>query len=446
MADEILDYPEAGRWYRVKSGDRFTFLAGTLYGDQSKANVIVSANSFVLNRGLSPEDYPWIYPGDALFLPLNPPVDKFKRLAERRLPGDNPDDFTLIIGGRRVPVEAGRVVRTMNTLSDQWSAKIAWTPFADPELDELIRPGSFSKASVYLGGELMINGQLFGIETILGNRQSADLTGYSYTVNMLDSSVVAPYERTNISLEAYCISQAYPHSVNVTIDDGVGQGPPFAKVSSDFQSKKGGEVIRLAAQRGLLATSDELGDLVITQAKTDGETVGSIQEGDPGAREYRAKFDGRARFRTTLALGSTGKRGRYSNGARRSVPIDRYNTAVAIDENIIIDRNITFKPDDSDGQTIEDAAKWRKNKAIIDSMSTPFPYDDWYFKGKLWQPNTLITVVSPSMWTGPQGYTYLIQKVEYIFEGGGRKVILSLVPPEAYTKENVREPWQYMER
>jgi hypothetical protein len=41
----------------------------------------------------------------------------------------------------------------------------------------------------------------------------------------------------------------------------------------------------------------------------------------------------------------------------------------------------------------------------------------------------------------PDGFTFLIKSVEYIFEPDGKKSVLNLVPPQVYTGEPLEEPW-----
>jgi len=65
----------------------------------------------------------------------------------------------------------------------------------------------------------------------------------------------------------------------------------------------------------------------------------------------------------------------------------------------------------------------------------------WYApNGELWAPNTIVTVKSPTLYLD-DGYNFLIREVTYDFSASGTTANLSLVPPEAYTGEEIVEPW-----
>lgn len=442
MAKEILDFPVAGKRYRVKAGDRFSFLAGAVYGNPAKKELIVQANPFVIGRPISLEDLPTIYAGNILQIPYDAPIERFKRTTKLKLLNKKRDDFTLLIEGRELIVESGRVVRTMDTLSDAWTATIAWTPFADPELDRITAPSSYSEASVYLGSDLMVNGQFFTPTRRLGARQEQTLEGFSFTINAVDSTIRPPYEKNNIDLKQRALDMMTPLEVNVSVDSGVSIGGPFDRVSPEPTDLIGNHLTKLASQRGLLLTSDQLGDLLITEAKTGGSSVDTIEEGFPGASEYVVRFDGRKRFQTYRAIGQTAKKRRRSKTESKASPIGNNKSGIVKDDVISVPRFLTFRADEASSANIEDAAIWKRNKAIVDSLTLPFPVPSWYnSKGKLWRENTLVTVVSPTIGTGFEGATLLIRQVEYIYDKGGTTAVLSLIPPEAYTKQIVQEPW-----
>ena len=76
------------------------------------------------------------------------------KLALSYVENKSKEDFTLIIEGREIKIQSGKIIRTMDTAADGWTAKMSWIPGEDKKLDRILRPYSYSKASVYLGSTL----------------------------------------------------------------------------------------------------------------------------------------------------------------------------------------------------------------------------------------------------------------------------------------------------
>jgi prophage tail gpP-like protein len=435
MSKEILETPVAGKRYLVKKGDRFTFLASAVYGNSAKAQLIVDANPDVIGRPLSLENLPTIYAGDVLNIPEHA---KFKRKFQEKLAGKDPDEFTLVIEGREIYVESAKITRTMDTFADGWTAEIPWTPGADKNIDEITSAYGYQDAAVYLGGDLIVGGALYIVTPTLGlPGQKKILKGFSYTVDMLDSTIRPPYEKNKVTLLQRCQDFSFPHEINVEVDEGVDLGGPFARVTGSPTQTEADHLMGLASQRGILLTSDIFGDLLLTVAKTNGVPVDTIEEDFPASQDYSITFDGRKRWQTYRAIGQSARRGKRSKKTR-----GKFNKSGITKDNVVSRyRFLTFQSDDTDSGDVEKSAEWKKNKAIADSLTFPFPASSWRDKSKkLWRENTLVTIKSETI-GAPDGFTFLIRQVDYNYQTDGTPATLHLVPPEVYTREEIVEPW-----
>ena len=340
------------------------------------------------------------------------------------IPGRGADDLTIIIGGLDVRVEAANIIRTIDTAADAWTAVLDWTPGEDQALDRVLRPFSYPQASVYLGGQLAVNGALYGVAPSFGAHRCVELEGFSLTADAIDSSMLPPYEFNNVTLEQHAQALLKPFGIVAVFEADM--GGKFDRITAEPSDTVFGHLAALAAQRGALITSTANGEMLFTRAKRGG-SAGTITEGEAGALQWAARFEGRERFSAYRA---------YGHG-----PKARSKTVTATDATISRHRVMTFSSEDTTLGNIGVSAEWRKSKQIAKSFGFPLPVDSWWApNGKLWAPNTLLTVVAPSLML-PDGFTFLVRAVEFSYAASGTAATLSLVPPGCYSDEGETDPW-----
>lgn len=416
----------AGKPYTIVSGDNLTRIAKQAYGEPSKWTLIWDTNKATLRSG-NPD---LIFPGEVIQLPLNPEVAKIQKalgLPDDTLTGKEPDDFTLILDGNEILVESGRVVRTMDTITDGWTARIAWDP-DNTTLAKVLRPYSYGGAEVYLGSQLAQRGLVYTLKSTLdAEGQSVSLEGFSRAADAIDSSVQPPYERKKITLEQRARELIEPLGLSVTFE--VDEDEQFNKVTAAPSDTIFSHLASLATQRHVLMSSDVEGNVVFYQSRVT-KPVGVILEDLPPYQTLEATFDGRKRFNAYRIIGPSRKR-RAGNAIE----------AIARDDNVPRSRSKTERVTEATAGDIQSIADWRRSKQAADALTIAFPVDSWYSpKGELWRENTIVTVVSKTIFA-PDGFDFLVRSVEYIFEAGGTTAVLNLVPPEVYTGKPIKEPW-----
>jgi prophage tail gpP-like protein len=425
---EIKDWPTPGFQYEIQQRDSAKGLSGIsrkAYGDGTKWRVIWKANKSSArtddpNRGF------WV--GDIITIPGDAPIEEIKEeLREDILPtleNKGEDDFSLLINDVEFPLTAGRALLSMDTAADGWTGTTTWSP-DNPVIAELLKPYSYNEAAVYIGGKLLIRGYIYKVTPILDVRGSViDMEGWSFMADAVDSVIKPPYEQSKVTLEKRARDLLEPLGIEVVYN--IDEDEPFDRVTAGQQDRIFDHLAGLAKQRAALLTSTPQGKALFTKAET-GAPVSVILEDFPPYMESRIEFDGRARFNVYKATAQSPKKSS--------------KTATANDPQVPKSRFMTFSADDATEADLQKAADWQRSKALADALTINFPVNSWYSQeGDLWSPNTIVTVVSPTLFV-PNGFDFMIRSVEFIFQPTGTTAVLGLVPPSVYTGEDLVEPW-----
>lgn len=385
------------------------------------------------------------------------------------------DTLTVIIDNHEIIAESATLIKTMDTGADACAVVMPWEPGLDPEIDRITKRYSYSPSEIYIGDVLVSEQILYDVtQTTNNSGTTKNLEFWSKTADIIDSTVIAPYEMNNVKLTDRCKQQCNPFGIDVILGDDVLKNlnetrkkiykvgekterieefrsgyqnnryniiktpiykskyvtdeKKFPRVKAEPTDAIFPHLAKLASQRGLLLSCTDSGDLLITKANVNSKIVGTIEESASFmADEYSAKFSGRDRYAMYRAIIK-------SSSSRPK------GTQTANDLNVPSPRLLTFNADDNIPGEAKSAAEWRKNKSAADSRSINFPVNSWYAPdGSLWKPNTRVTVISKTLETGEKGFTYLITRVEYKFNSSGSNAVLALVPPEMYSDGVITE-------
>ena len=422
---DIRSTPIPGYRYTVRPGDTPVSISARAYGDRQRWPDIWRANETRLRSG-NPN---LIYPGEVLYIPELPE----RRQVADRLPGSAPDSIRVVSEGIELPVTSARLIRTMDTAADAMTAMIPWTPGADRQLDELLLPYRYPDIDVYLGGELIMSGRIYTVKRqVTQDGRVVEIEAFSTTVDLVQCTVRPPYEYRRIDLvqfaEVYCAPKGLRVEVDPVIGDDVDMQANGPTWTADPMETEFEFLDRIAGQYGLLISSTVTGDFLWTRANTSGRPVDTLDENEtPLPEEYTATFDGTKRYSAYRAIHDDQEGGRVTVDTDPTVPGIRF---------------LTFRADEQRPGNVASAARWRKNKTIADALTVPFPVSGWRDRqDRLWRENSIVTVISPTL-SLPDGFDFLIKRVEYVYASDGVSAILQLVPPQVYTGEDVPEPWR----
>lgn len=409
------------------------------YGSTSGTPMLLAANA-------RPTGATKIRKGEKIIIPGRRPAPV--------LTGKSPDDLTVIVDGVALPMLSCRIIRTMDTCADAWVGRIAWTPGADPRVDAATKPYGYQSCAAYIGNELQIAGCLYVVSPSLDEHgRIVDLTGYSYTADAIDSHVLPPLERSGVTLKqvAEAPGMAPALGLDVHFDGGDWYRGAFSKVCANEGETIFGFLSRLAAQKGGLLSNTRHGDMLFLRANTSQHPVGTLEEGKPPVLEWRAHYDGRKRFYAYRCI-TAGVKGRAKPQAMLlasnapvttgAAPKVKAPTVIDYDYGVPRSRFQTFFADDVTPGNVANAARWKRNKQFADALTQQVPVSGWYApNGKLWDVNTLVTVISPTLHV-PDGFTFLIRSVEFEYTAKhGRTTTLHIIPPQAYTGKEIGDVW-----
>jgi len=423
---DIISFPTANKRYQVIEGDTLNSISLKAYGIDSYISNIVAANPKLSIRETNDSGLPELIINEVLFIPQIPERRNVNQVKNRRIITEKEkDDFTLILDDREIPVFSAKLLLTMDTAADGFSASIAWIPGLDKELDARLLPFKYPKAEIFLGNELQLTGYLYQVNPVLNNQgRVKNLSGASFTAEAIDSNVRPPYELNNMNLQQIANKRLKQIGLKAIFETA--PGGKFDRVTANPWDKIFNNLTELAAQRGILISSTKEGNFLFFLPGS-GENCGTIEEGQPLALSFQANYNGRQRFNTYKAIGQ-------SPGADAQ-------TAMSIDDNVPKTRLFTFSVDDTTPGDIQKAADWKRSKMLADILTMAIPVSSWYApNGKLWKPNNFVTVISETL-DLPDGVTLLIRSVKFLCEVSGTQAILDVVPKEVYTGGKIIDPW-----
>jgi prophage tail gpP-like protein len=411
--------PIPGKQYTIVDENTLSQVAARAYGDAQLWPRIWQANQTRLQSG-NPD---LIFPGETILIPEIP---------ERELPAipasqKDPNAFFIDLEGQEVrPIET-RVIRAIDTVANECRIVIPYAVGEFPLLDEKVKPRTYTKTKVSIGGERVLTGRLYQRTPRVSGGKTLEMIINSSTVDLVDSDMKPPFEFNNITIEELLDKLVKPLGFNtrILVDD---TGGPFERVTINQGEKYGQFFTRLTRQRGLLLTCDQFDRPVLTRANLTDAPIATLEEGiTPGVTGWSNAFNDRDGFREYRAVGRN--------------PLDGNVEATATDERVPRSRFKTVTADESTSGNIQDRANWAKNKSLADALSFPLTVVGHRDpQGDLWIENKQVTIISPTLFI-PKGFNFLINRVEYVDGGNGRTTVLHFVPPTVYTQGEIIEPW-----
>lgn len=420
-----MGLPIPGKQYIVQDEDTLSQIAQRAYGDAQYWPRIFQANQ----SNLKSDNPDTIFPGTVINIPVIPEVDQLKNNVTSNLNISNEKNkLTILIDGIEIKTESVRLLTAMDNIANGWTAVMPWTPGENPELDEKTKPFSYAPASVFIGNELITSGLLYTVEpTETPSGIVKILEGWTFTADIIDSTLKPPYEKKDFTFLQILTDIVIQFGISVFSElDPSELGGKFDRVTVSETESVGNFLLKLATQRGLLIGATPSGNILISKTTTDLTPVAVIEAGQQGTTEFKARFDGRERFNAYRLLGRSPLGNKVGIANDNAVPRSRFRT---------------FTADETIEGDIEKAAQWKRSKTLAQALNIPLPVDSWFSNnGNLWKENTIVTVKSDVL-SIPDGFDFLIRSAEFIEQNDSQSAILNIVPPQAYTGEELVEPW-----
>ena len=349
-------------------------------------------------------------------------------------------DFTLVVNKVEFPVLSGRVSRSIDNCADGCSAIIE----LNDKVKKTIVPFGYEEAQVYLGGELVITGKLYSIEPQITESEKLLTVGiFSPSCDIVDGVRYPPYEFKEISLQQLAEELIGDLGLVINFDESLG-AQFLDRVCIDPQQTIFNFLNDLAAQYGILITSNEKGEVVFTRANTTGKPVETIKD----VVNISAKYNGRELFAIYRVISTTPIRVKKTKKVKKRIrqkPGDPYKTiqvtkyAEAYDDAIVpVSRQTSYRADNVNMDEVAKTAEWQRSKRWAEALTIRIPRIGWHPQGSknLYRENTIITLKNKDIWL-EKGFNFLIKEVEYTLDKNGAMCVLGLTPPQAYTGEEI---------
>jgi prophage tail gpP-like protein len=321
-----------------------------------------------------------------------------------------------------------RINRSLTAMAGTFDLELTWQFQGDVNayndfIDGLL---TGSECTVDIGKDRLITGYLddfipsYDDETITIN-----VTGRDKTADLVDCSVVQPSGQfKNQTLLQIAVIVSAPFGISVINETDV--GATFQRVQVEQGETAGEFLTRLAQQRGVLLTTNGLGQLVITRAsKKRGEVALKL---GVNIKAGRGRFSRKQRF-SEYIVKATGGAGWEDDqplenvGGIKSTVTDqdvkRYRPLIIVNDEVTTAAGASLR------------GQWERQRAISASNTAEYTLTGWRNPntGNLYQLNRIVPVTDDIMKINKD---MLISNIFYSEDNDtGRLVVLSVVDPDA---------------
>ncbi|MGH8426387.1 MAG: phage baseplate assembly protein [Gammaproteobacteria bacterium] len=323
--------------------------------------------------------------------------------------------------------EEVRVSRGIDQLAGSFELKLS-ERFDGTSTLRPIRYGQ--SATVLADGETVMTGF---IDTVAPDYDDTthflNVSGRDATGDLVDCAAIHKSSVwTNQSLAQIAFDLVQPFKAGLEVIADVGAPFPTWRIEP-------GETVfenldRAARYRGVLLTSDGLGNLVITQPGADvapaalvlGQNILRAQ-GHSSSLERFADYIVRAQQAgTDTVYGTTAA---SPSGEALDSAVGRYRPTVIVAEDM------------ADQAACQTRANWQRTVAAARSQQIVYTVSTWRADGRLWQPNALVPVTDPFMGIDERR---LISRVDFVLDSQGSRTELTVVPRHAYDPQHLPDP------
>lgn len=338
----------------------------------------------------------------------------------------NQSEITLQIGSEKLGGWSGlQVIRAIDSGADAFSFSLPFDP--TPENIARFRPFSAQIVRIYIDDTLLLTGYI-ELESFASSasERTLNIQGRSASGSMIDISAGPPFQYSGMTFNQ--ISTRMYQEFDPTATVGVFFASPDTKPISEVSIDPGQTIYqvlsKLAAGHGLWGSPTTTGRVKYAKVSSAGIAVASLVEGTSPVRSVTTSHDLTKRFQRYLVIGT------YEGTADAQAEVNDSETFG------FAKRGRKIVSMDQQTTSMEQAAKFARSKALIDSYTCAVELDGWHNNGKLWEPGQIITLQAPGAFVlSPT--RLMIQRVTLqIDESGGQITALDLAIPQAYETED----------
>jgi prophage tail gpP-like protein len=323
----------------------------------------------------------------------------------------------------------------IRTAMDAYSTLELKAPFEKDrqEFRDTFRPFSFYPMRVTVGGDDFFTGTIVGVAPeVTANESVVNVSAYSLPGVLEDCTAPPgelPFEFNKLRLKQ--IVERIGKMFKLNVDFRGEDGGPFERVHLEPAQKVQQFLEEYARLRNRVLTNTAKGEILCWQAAPVGKPVFDFTEGEQPLCEFEAMFSPQD-YHSEITAFTGARRGRA--GAKFSEPNPWLRTSL---------RPLNFKIEKSEKADGPEAARAAMGRMFANMASYAVKrIPSWRDpSGKLWTPNTTVTVLAPSVMIYKRT-ELMIRAVNFYQDASEEFASLELVLPGAFSGQSPKSlPW-----
>lgn len=320
----------------------------------------------------------------------------------------------------------------LNLVYNAVGSTFSFEAFFDPQNplhQEIYAPSHFHGCTVEFNDELLLTGIILS----QGYKQNktknlVGLSGYSRAGVLNDCEIppsLYPLQFDGLSLIQISERLTARFKINVVVDPSVSEriNKPFDVSTASESQNIASYLADLAKQKDIIMSHNEYGDLLFTQAKTDGEPILTFDttKGTLPGVEFSFSFNGQG-MHSHITL-------------QKQQSEDGGNAGESTIRNPYVVGSFAYRPtvksqssgDDNDTSLAAKRALSNELKGI----KLTIKLDRWVVDGKIVKPNNTIDIIAPELFIFRKE-TFFIESINYQGDQEKRTATLNCVLPSVY--------------
>lgn len=295
----------------------------------------------------------------------------------------------------------------------------------NPVHRKICKPCAYYPVSIEQDGEVLLTGTLLTADFIDGAVPGmVELKGYSKTGVLEDSNIpdsVYPLQSDNINLKDITEKILNPFGIKLVVDAAVA-----SDASKVYKNSTGGDtqsvksyLSELAAQRNILITHNELGNLVFTRSKAAAQSIFDFKQDTKGIT-FRLSVNGQG-MHSSISVQRQANKSKLQAATEASAS-NPYAAAA-------------FRPRverQSSGDDLN--TKFAAQNLVcseLQNIKLSIEIEGWTLGGKLVRPNNIVTVLNPRVYCYKRT-KWFVEAVEFMGNETEQRCVLTCVLPEVY--------------
>lgn len=282
-------------------------------------------------------------------------------------------------------------------------------------------------------GDLLLTGFVTACSIRVGARQSTTrVVGKSRTGDLVDSTMpfdggfAVTSQLNGSALDAIARAVAGAFGIGVVIGPGVVIGDAFPDATFERTQTAFSFLEHHARMRAVLLADDEAGNLVLATAGTARAPADLVMGQGGNVAEAAGTLNGERRFSEYHVISQAGVQ---VTGADVLTNVH----GVAYDGAVPRLRVSTVMAESASMPSAAQArANWERAHASGEAVRATLTVPEWRANGALWEINQLARVDVPRLGLAD---TYLIGRVEFLYDREGKRTSLLVAPPSAFQPE-----------